>query len=253
MSRTTCPDCNASRGLAEYSDGTYCHACKKVRKHKNIVEQEKKVKKVLSMPVYNEDKMPQPAAQYLNQYYITENDIERCDVFWSEEYQRICFPYYVQYQCPDSEYILFCWARSLEKQKKDKWIFIGQKDIKMYYWKAPKKECKECTPNFDFCRCTKRLVIVEDQISAIRVSNHLDCLSLGGTNVYNPLLLKYMVEYDEIVLWLDGDEAGQGAVKKFIKRYKLSFKIKQIKTDNDPKTYNNKEIRDILSLPIDKT
>lgn len=245
MSRDKCPDCGSNRGYQSFDDGTYCHACHKLTKIKNMFTKPKKEQAILELPerISPIISFPEDAGVYLKKHYITLDDIKRCSIFWSDKYERICFPYYKQEPYEEgTETMLFCWMRTLDKTKKDKWVFVGQKNIQMYYLKYDGSNGCFYSQAYN-----NTLVIVEDQISCVRISNHLDCVSLGGTNISNPLLLPLMLQYDKIIVWLDGDEPGQRATERFIKKYKIYRDIRVIKTERDPKCHTNKEIEALLN------
>lgn len=266
--RSLCPECNANRGVQEFPDGKYCHACHQQLSKKSLIKRvsQHEEQKTLALP--ERDSMtksketgelfnlwPAEAFWYLKKYYITEEDIQQCNLFWSEKYQRICFPYYSRYGLNDQDgqksYMLFCWMRSVNKEVRNKWVFVGQKNVEMYYLQSSTQDEMFMSghPNTPPVKrhWYRTLVIVEDQISCVRISNHLDCVSLGGTNINNPLLLPLMLMYDEIILWLDGDEAGRRASDRFIKKYKLYRDIKVITTLRDPKCFNKKEMQALLN------
>lgn len=131
---------------------------------------------------------------------------------------------------------------------------------KIFFSKNTKKHIFECG-NYN----TNTVVLVEDFISAIRVGEINNCIWLEGVGLTQEKISYIMKNYSNIYIWLDGDEPGQeNAIKIFKKLNKLiqedtnwyAFrrntirKIKNIKTDLDPKEYSNLEIRNILSEDI---
>ncbi len=111
-----------------------------------------------------------------------------------------------------------------------------------------------------------RLVIVEDPISYIRLSNECDVVCLWGTKAPFCSLKQWFNDYTEIRVWLDNDasketNSGQIAANKICNILKsvLSFNkrkfgfggkdlavIKNIVTELDPKCYSPYELREIL-------
>jgi len=223
MSREPCDQCGARRGRAEYENGSFCHACKHKESARSLVSQAA-IKEALIVPEYNEDPMPQEAQKYLDKYYITKRHIRSKHIFWSPLYQRICFP-----TCSlrletflEAESV---WARSLDVNRKDKWLFIGPAEQKNRLFRSRNNE-------------NNRLIIVEDVVSAIRVADFCDCLALGGTNVNSPQLVPIFLYYDRLVCMFDPDEAGKKATAEFKKRYSLLKPIDVIKVNKDPKCYD---------------
>ncbi len=111
------------------------------------------------------------------------------------------------------------------------------------------------------------LVLVEDYISAIRVSKFCDTLCLWGIKIaYDELYAKFK-QYDKILVWLDNDtekptNSGQKAAAKIIKNaksiirsinYRKGFttnnkQIKNIVSAQDPKYYLDHEIQKFLDV-----
>lgn len=95
-------------------------------------------------------------------------------------------------------------------------------------------------------RYDKPLVLVEDPISAMRVSDVCDCMALCGTKTYKNSLdfigLKY---YSMVILWLDSDLAGMRGVLYNVPNIRTWFPqtpIRSITTDHDPKGYTTERI-----------
>lgn len=101
----------------------------------------------------------------------------------------------------------------------------------------------------------RTIVLVEDYISCIRVGEIHDCLWLVGTYLQDYKLDTILHNYNNIKIWLDGDEPGIIAAKKMynkiykemlLKRPFSHIKIEIITTEHDPKCYTDTEIRQIL-------
>lgn len=220
MSRSLCPECGARRGLARYEEGEYCYACKYRNNNKSLIKIDNSMKEQ-DIEIGN---IPNEAKLWLLKLGINDEIIKKRNIKWSVNYERIVFYYYD-----------FSWLRTLDKTRKDKWLFKGERNDRMYWLDNIKNVF------------TDNLVITEDVISCIRVSEHCDCVALGGTNVYNKNLPNILNNYKQILVWLDGDEAGRKAAEQFRKRYKLTHNIKIIKTLKDPKEFTDNEIKDILN------
>ena len=92
------------------------------------------------------------------------------------------------------------------------------------------------------------LVICEDPISAVRISQYKDCVCLGGTNFSSSnSLVPLFLKYKRLTAWFDGDLAGIKAAEKFRKHFKLIKPIKIIRTKKDPKCYSPTELKEILN------
>lgn len=101
----------------------------------------------------------------------------------------------------------------------------------------------------------KTVCIVEDYISAVRLSDIVPTICLFGTSLKSSVLSK-LLEFDNILIWLDGDIPGQEAAKKISRKlydiikynqqttpYKpVNYRISNIATELDPKCYSNTEL-----------
>lgn len=249
--RTKCSDCNSSDGLATYEDGTYCHACQKLTKTRSLGEElivglKQAKSSQLTMPVptptyWHEScdygKFPIEAAVYLKKYYITQEIIDRTGIFWSELYKRVCFPLY------EKDEMVACWMRDVLEESLTKWLYTGR-DKNTVCWNMYverigwESEGEEYYLNTTVC-------LVEDVISAIRVSKFLDCICLGSTSI-NEETRKVLLHYDKVVLFLDGDEAGKRGAQKIRNELKLTHTCYIVRNRHDPKTYDDKELEGLI-------
>lgn len=231
-SRTACELCKASKSVKSFEDGTYCFACQEMSTEKKIKTIHRDVKS-LSIPnmamEHRSLLWEQHALGYMSRYNISSEDVNKHDLYYSEEYGRIVFPMkYTVSRIPPEKEVLFVWMRSTTQQPK--WLLAG-KYLTLY----------KCSKNKE--KQTKGLCIVEDPISCVRVSNFVDCIALGSTSCSKEHLYMAIKDYDEISIWLDGDRAGIEGAVKLRDRLKLLKKVRIIYTKQDPKDYNNQEIK----------
>ena len=93
----------------------------------------------------------------------------------------------------------------------------------------------------------KTLVIVEDNLSAIRVGEILPAVSLIGTSMSQENMLTVTENYDILIVWLDGDGPGQNAAKKLVDKLLLMHtSVHNVVTGRDPKCLFDTEIRGVL-------
>ena len=99
----------------------------------------------------------------------------------------------------------------------------------------------------------RSVILTEDILSAIRIKEALgkrplfDVVCILGTGVMMDRAMFIVCNYKRAHLWLDGDEAGVVASKKW--KAKLSPFIDVTSTniwDNDPKDFTDAEIRELL-------
>ena len=224
--RTQCQDCNSSTGLAPYDDGEYCHACNSKKYIKSLIFNSNKIidsiyKETNVIPADQHDKWPDEAWQYVKKYYLTNALIKHHNIYWSNTVKRIIFP-------NERRASSCAWGRSLDKHPK--WIKYGNPKGIVYPYR---------TDN------TEELVLVEDCISAIRVSQFKDCLSLSGTSIKEGMD-KIIQPHKKILIWLDGDIAGIRGAEKIRREFKLYKDVRVINSKRDPKELTNKEIHGFL-------
>lgn len=108
----------------------------------------------------------------------------------------------------------------------------------------------------------KTVVLTEDYISAIRAHEcNVDSWCLFGTNLNYSDAELLLSKYNKILIWLDGDKAGQTGSKKiynnitnrikYVKKkypykYTQNFDVQIINTTHDPKEYSPTEIEKII-------
>ncbi len=228
MSRHPCMDCGSSDGLAEYPDGTYCFSCQKSTKKLNLSNIQ--VKDVKDYNSITKKPMPEFAKSWLSQYDIGDELIDRHSLSWSVGHNRLVVPIMEAHSSPTA-----AWLRSIDKTVTPKWLYVGPKPTELLYIHT--------LNNIAY----NTICIVEDALSAIRVSQLMDVVSLGGTNSSSTRLSQIILQYSSVVLWLDGDRAGQIAAQKFIKQFKLLRPITQVRTKKDPKLFSAKEMEGLLN------
>jgi 5S rRNA maturation endonuclease (ribonuclease M5) len=108
------------------------------------------------------------------------------------------------------------------------------------------------------------VVIVEDYVSAMRLAeNNVDSICLFGTSMKDEDIKPILSRWDNIIMWLDGDEAGikgrktiEKKLKRQIKelkvkyplRYPQNWSILSVSSEKDPKCYSDIEIKEMLCL-----
>lgn len=90
-------------------------------------------------------------------------------------------------------------------------------------------------------------VLVEDGLSAIRVGRLQPAYAALGTSLSDRAILDIISTYKTVILWLDGDAAGQEAKKSIRQQlHAYGLKVLTIVTEKDPKRLTNEEIRNNL-------
>lgn len=251
-----CPNCDSKSGV-DTKGREFCHAChkdfgfseigKRIDKTLNkITKQLIKVGSTLPLPKPNDKSLTIEAITYLDKYFELGN-IPYIDIFWSDKYDRLCFPYYIDKL--DGRSMIGCWMRDITNTQPAKWLYAG-KDQNSYVWiytthalcANPNNDmnCVECKYNY------RRVCIVEDVISAKRCSKYMDTICLGGTSFSSEALLKELLGYKSILIFLDGDSAGRIAANKFRNQYKLLRDVRILRNKKDPKCYSNQQLEKFL-------
>lgn len=232
-----CPNCRrigndrSGNNLAIYSDGgSYCFACgysTKSASLSRLKEIPRESRTTIHLPTDVDGDLPKKARDYLQQYALTELDIKKNVVLWSEYYQRVIFPYF-------SEQGLLAWqGRYLGLDKKAKWFSQGQ--LHEFFHIVGNKKADT-------------VVLTEDVISAIKVGHcpAVCAIPLFGSHISTRRLLQLKLLYGNIFIWLDKDKQ-RDAVKFSNQARQFGLSSSTIITDLDPKEYTDNQIQGILN------
>lgn len=219
MSDRRCPNCGSKSGVHSDPEKDWCFACEtKSGSNKSLIDVPRKQ---LGLPSIEEFSLPVEIAQWIEKYHLSRKELKKQGAFWSTDKQRLCFPYYIYGEMRG------CWMRSLDKQPK--WLFAGNKD---FAWVIVGQG-------------GENVCIVEDVVSAIRVSKVMDCICLGGTSI-NDYVKEALTNYSNVYIFLDGDDAGVKGADKIRNEIKLTHKVKVIRSRQDPKEFDEEWLREIL-------
>ena len=229
-----CPFCGNGHKtpcFARYSDGYKCYSCGAYkRSDRRFIPKDKPMHWNIELPELCPS-MGLSGLQYLYQYYVTDAVIRKYRIVQAFDGSLI-FPVSINNE------VVFYVRRWLHR-------------------KIVKNVGNIVRPIFGE---GETLVIVEDFISAIRVAETTSCLCLFGTKCDYKTIHKIISQYNQIVIWLDGDKAGQTSasnlrlqLRKQIKHTRNTrrfddkdIKITNLCTKKDPKCYSNEEIRMLL-------
>jgi len=188
------------------------------------------------VPMVRDDKaIPNEAWQWLHKAQLKQEEIDKYKFKWSAIRNRVFYPIdYIQH-------LPTTWnARSIYKEIKPKYVlYRTTSDVAEFY------DCRS--------RYTGTLVLVEDQLSAIRIARVTDCVSVLGTNINKSILLNLIKDYDTIVGWFDGDEAGRKAQRNVSKMLMMVTEVYNVYTLEDPKMLSDRRIRDELSKYLEQS
>lgn len=166
---------------------------------------------------------PAFAKLWLYKAGLNNNLIKACGIYWCDRISRVVIPVV--------------------------------EDGKLIYWQArgfDKERAKYLNPRVDkpiYKRGDRGglLVITEDILSAIKVSQVADAWSILGTSM--PAQLPALVSGRKVAVWLDPDEAGRSGRGKLYRALSAAgIEATVIRSDEDPKMYNQDQIREFLCL-----
>ena len=218
-----------------YSDGSkYCFRCgymetasglQRIRTEDagstRIIDRE------ITLPRDVDTTIPERGLGFLRDFALTEQDVKNNMILWSDYYQRLVFPYF-------SDDGLVGWqGRYLgELPSKAKWFSQG--DLKNILHVVGNRLAKAC-------------VLVEDIVSAIKVGHNpqVCAVPLFGSHVSMTKFLQLKKKYGTVYIWLDKDVQTK-AVKYAANGRGLGMDVRNIITDNDPKSYTDSQIEEIL-------
>lgn len=242
IKHTECPQCRQEgkdkhgNNLAIYDDGSsYCFSCgyyspgSVITSHKNSTNRlNNPTRKTYLLPDDCTNSLPTEAETWLKNYSLTDIDIIKNNILWSEYYNRIIFPFF-----DENKNLIAYQGRYLGTENKPKWYSQG-KLHELLHILGPKN--------------TLECVLVEDIISAIRVSNNsIASMPIFGSHISLDILKRLkLIGIYSIYIWLDKDKQIE-AIKFSKLATSIGLKSRTIITDKDPKAYSNEEIREILT------
>jgi hypothetical protein len=171
---------------------------------------------------------PQRCIDWVGQYELTVNDLLSHNVLWSEQWQRLIFPIF------GSEGRLLAWQGRYfgEEQGRGKWFTTG--DVKTV---------------FNILGEGDTFVLVEDIVSAIKVSRYVSAMPLYGCSVGSERfsrLSKICPRTSKFLVWLDPDKRKEAVTEA--RRGRLQgLDVSPIFSDKDPKEMTYEQIKEILN------
>lgn len=244
----SCPNCGSKDNLAVYSDGhTWCFGChtrtgpvKSIDNFRNKFSEKEKEDKWNALPIDFSYHIPEVGRQWLNKYHLTNKEIIANRFGWSEEglYFKVkditVKPLLVLPVVDKYGNLVFWQGRNFG-------------DVGPKYMTRGDKEFLHILGDSDL-----PIVLVEDLISAIKVSRVARSCPVFGSWL-SPDSARRLARYsDRIILWLDYDKKKDAAKMSLMYEYLFPRGIHSIRTEKDPKEYTTDEIYSFLKESIDK-
>lgn len=232
LHHTSCPRCGSSDANAIYDDGgEHCFSCGRHMHGKTsgyvLAKEVDESDPVITIPDDISHEYSQVCLDWVDQYDLKAVDLIRHNVKWSRKFNQLIF----YYQHMDKPIIACSQARNFTAGRTK---YFNQGDVNnvlpIYYYSKPME--------------ASRLVLVEDAISAIKVSKDVwvDAMPLLGSHLPIHKLSKIPNKgYTDVSVWLDHDKYREALDIGDRLRY-LGLTVRVIKTPSDPKFHNSDEI-----------
>lgn len=140
----------------------------------------------------NPDTWPPLAYAWPRSYGITGLEMRMFEMCYSPSWNRVILPVY------ESGKLVFWQGRAIEKGQDPKYI-SAKSHPKVMFWALTNNKPRD--------KWT-RVFIVEDMLSAIKMSRYCDTVALLGTSPDIDGLTKRLANYDKVGIFLDPDTAG---------------------------------------------
>lgn len=238
VSQGACPKCGSSDAYTTYQDGgTHCfscgyHPCSQVS---GFVRQLKAAQDetILTLPDDISYEYSPECIEWVDQYGLRAQDLVRNKVQWSRSYNQLLFVYRGIYQND----IACIQARNFTPGKPK---YYNQGDV------------NQVLPIYFYTRAgqANRIVLVEDAISAIKVSTDswVDAVPLLGSHLPLHKIAKFIkLGYKEAIIWLDHDKYKEALSIADKLRY-TGLEVRVVSSDLDPKCYAPYEIGKKIGL-----
>jgi DNA primase len=176
--------------------------------------------------------IPAVGLAWLYKYGLNDDDIAYYGIGYSTTLNRVVLPVY-----DDLGKLLYYQARNLGAitEKSPKYMNVKARGRKDIYFKVM---------DHDFHN-RKRVILVEDILSGIRVGKQEDVVALLNAYIPDDLIFDLSKHYKTIILWLDPDKWDRMLSRT--RRFRsLGLNVKMIRVNQDPKYYTNEEIRQTL-------
>jgi len=164
---------------------------------------------------------------WLKKYGMLDYEIKINSILWSQSQEQLIFPIY------EDEHSCDCigWqARNFRPHSK-KYFTVGSMDKILHILGLTRHT------NTD-------IIIVEDIVSAIKVSRHFRAMPLFGSGLSKDKLTRISRYTNHVRFWLDSDKLGQSMLLSKLAS-QLGMKSSVIFTEQDPKEKSDTDIKQL--------
>ena len=173
---------------------------------------------------------PKAPREWLSKYGITSKEIYDHRIYWDEKEERLVFPIYYGHILTISQGRYFG-----SDPRQPRYLTSGPKSSLYKIFQPP--------------AASPVLVLVEDYLSAIKVSRTTAAIPLLGSHYSSKLILALLGRYQTVRLWLDFDKKNEAVKLASITRQYIPD-CGTIITEKDPKDYSTMEIKDLVSASL---
>lgn len=230
-----CPKCNSKDNLGVWDDGhKWCFGCGYFVPRDGVVRLEEIAGRLgntknnkknryndLSLPDDFTRSIPKEPLEWLKKYGLLDKEIIANSIGWSQQHERLIFPIF-----NNVGDLTFYQGRA----------FSARTDKSKYHTQGYSEDI------FHVMGVDKEpLVLVEDFISAIKVSRVRRVMPLWGSNISLQRALRLQHVTKDVRIWLDKDKATYAVnARQLMLPYFRS--VECIITEHDPKEYGDAEI-----------
>lgn len=239
-----CDKCGSSDAKAMYDDGsTFCFSCRKPTSSKvsgyvaSSLRPDAVDEKKVALPSDITQNYPEHAVAWCNKYEISVEQMLQNNMVYSPYRDQLIFTFY-----DDTKNLLAYQARNLNAVSKSKRYYTCG-DVNEL---LPIYHCRHPLPDGVNSR---RLVLVEDCLSAIKVAYieglGASAMCLLGSGISRTKLSRLRPFYDLLDVFLDPDMWHKSL--SIVKQAQLlGFRTRPVQSDRDPKEHSYLELKDLL-------
>lgn len=237
-----CPRCGSKDNVYRYPDGhEWCfggcgyHKAAPLTKEAICALLQEKQKHEATLPasvsqdipdIPDDSTLPLAADQgltWLKKYGITDQEIRDHSILWSQSQEQLIFPIF------NDDIFTIAWHARNFKPNGKKYLTYGKMDSILHILGLTKHQ------NTD-------IIIVEDMVSAIKVSRHYRSMPLFGSGCSKDKLSRVCRYSGHIRFWLDRDKLNQSIMLSKLAA-QLGVRSSIIYTELDPKEHSDEAIR----------
>jgi hypothetical protein len=233
----SCPVCPSSDGYKEYEDGhSHCYVCSHHIHAPTTLETLKsflhigknKVGPTVNLPKdFDKDWFREDAQAWIDKYDLRPQERRRNRLGWSESLESLVFPVF-EFK---TSTLLMYQAR----------YFGTDEQAPKWRTKGPKQEIIHLPDRWH----SDTIVLVEDILSAIKVSRVTNCMPMFGSDLGEERLTKIVKQFKRARVWMDPDKKKESLILS-LKLSEAGLPTTVILSSKDPKDYQSADIRSIV-------